>query len=229
MEFILLYNQTKNNTRYTVSRTRMISGIEKYKPVTGVSARAYLKKTNLKTSSFAYFGGFIGQGNISVLIRDIPGDAELLGMVVEVDAADDFNLNINNVPCDYSPSQFDFVPDLDENMTAEQWDIMNCNQSILLGDDNAFEFVMPNNINTSYIAGGFVKVTYLTEQTDRNVNTGSSRYYLPGIVGFVNLYDSFYVPGTLHNLSLHLHFKNNYTSNFTIGNVTVAGIHGDEN
>jgi hypothetical protein len=50
---------------------------------------------------------------------------------------------------------------------------------------------------------------------------GTGRYWFPGIYGLLNLYDSFYVPGIFENMSIHLHYRNNYTTYLMIGNYTV--------
>jgi len=59
------------------------------------------------------------------------------------------------------------------------------------------------------------------KRQQQNINTGTKKSYLPGIIGVANLYDSFYVPGTLTNMSIYLHFESNATTYMTIGDTYV--------
>ena len=56
-----------------VSSRRLISGIEKFKPLRGATSKVFLKGIRRKNyASYLYFGGFVGQGNISGFITYPP-------------------------------------------------------------------------------------------------------------------------------------------------------------
>lgn len=213
----------------TINTRRMISGIEKGKPIYGSTSDAYLKAVRDKPSSvYLYFGGFVGQGNITGQMFVPPVD-NITMIVMELQAGADFRLFINDIPCQESTGDFIFNPSPPAlgNMTADFWDISHCNTSVKkTGGLNNFSFVF-SDINRAYIGGGYVKVSYRTDkfqELDYGVNV--SRNYFPGIFGIVNLFDSFYIPGELRNLSMRLHYladhtNTNYTFYVTIGNKTV--------
>ncbi len=83
----------KYTSKDSISYTRMISGIDQGKPLTGSSGSSYLKKINNKrTSSYAYFGGFVGQGNLTLRL-ELPSD--FLGIVyVSVDSAGAWRIHL---------------------------------------------------------------------------------------------------------------------------------------
>ena len=200
---------------------RMITGIMKGAPVTGATSSAYLRKIDDKrTSSFAYFGGFVGEGNISVFLKDIPDDvssADITRMTLELDAGGDFTLEINGDTCDsFNPTT--------TNMTPDVWDITYCNASIASGT-NLISLIFNDDLNKSYVAGGYLRVDYKTNELQANLSIGNRRYNFPGIDGVANLYDSFYIPGTLTNMSIYLHFEvvgtGNTTTYLTIGDTYV--------
>ena len=49
-----------------------------------------------------------------------------------------------------------------------------------------------------YIAGGYVKVVYNESQ----LLISENKKKFPGIFGAINIYDSFFIPGTLNNLEI---------------------------
>jgi hypothetical protein len=216
----IVYNKTKLNNKELVTHKSMITGIEKSRPIKGTSVRIILSQiANTLTTRYAFLGGFVGQGNISTYVLDIPSDANITEMFLEVDAGNNFSLDINNIFCDsFSISLI--------NMSSDAWDISYCNSSINLGMDNNFTFRFDGNINTSFIGGGFIKISYLTKNAYLK-NTSSHIYNFPGIDGIVNLFDGFVVPGTLNNMEIFLHYLANHsnisnnTFYLTIGNQTV--------
>lgn len=204
----------------TVS-TRIESGHAPGKPASGFIARAFL--TNIKgkkDSSYAYFGGYVGNGNITRNIT-LYGLNEVLNITMVLDAGSDFNLYINgNYSGSFSPSP--------GNLTADEWVINPLYYSYLNDGYNTITFNFTGN--ESYIGGGYFKVTYSSSQMFPTKTEGIDYYYFPGINGIINLYSSFYVPGSLNTLEVYLHYKSDYETFFSIGNATVyeANTTGEE-
>ena len=207
-----IYLKNKSGKGSLVTSRSMISGIAKDKPRFGFSSRAFLKSIASKTtSSYIYFGGFEGQGNITKYAYDIPSDANITSIFMELNAGDNFSLYINDIKCG---GTFNSTAG---NMTADYWDISYCNESISAGIPNKFFLEFAHGINTAYIGGGYIKIRYKTTQWLNDVETNSTKYWFPGINGIINLYSSFYAPGTINSMGIHLHFYANDTSYLTIG------------
>jgi hypothetical protein len=199
----------------TVSR-RLVSGYAKSRPHVGFAAKAYLTNIQSKESSrYFFFGGFVGQGNITAVIRDVPSDANISQVYMEMNIGNDFDLYINQNLC----GRFNKTGG---NFSVENWTITNpaCLSYVVRGLTNNLTLnYTPSNITSKYVGGGYIRVVYNTSEFGDYL-TGTERYYFPGIEGIVNLYDSFYVPGTLRNLSAYIHIMNNYTTVLNIGNKT---------
>ncbi|MBW3001325.1 VWA domain-containing protein, partial [Candidatus Woesearchaeota archaeon] len=217
IESDVLYQKNWSESNTLVTGGRMITGIMQGAPLTGSTSSAYLRKIDDKRdSSFAYFGGFFGQGNVSIFVDGLPSDVdnETITMVeMEVDAGGQFALYINGDKCG------DFTPTV-ANMTPNYWNITSCKNSIQPGR-NDFDVIFDANINQSYIAGGFIKISYKTSQQQQNISTGTKKYHFPGVVGVANLYDAFYIPGTLTNMTIYLHYDTDAKSYLTIGDTIV--------
>ncbi|MGV8172275.1 MAG: vWA domain-containing protein, partial [Candidatus Woesearchaeota archaeon] len=210
---LLLRNVTgKTNS---VSFNRMISGIEQGRPITGSSGTSYLKKIrNKKTSSYAYFGGFVGQGNITVTLT-LPSDfssSRMINSKVKIDTPGVFELYINNVQCG---SSYTGIPG-----QVSLWDISGCNDSFI-AEKNNLSMIFISTLNTSYISGGFVKTTYATDTLMENITPGYFRYVFPNIEGFINLYDAIAVQGIITNWTLNLTYDSLYSTFFNMGNETI--------
>lgn len=224
-----IYNVSKQDFVASVNTRRMISGIEKGKPISGSTSDAFLKSIRDKPSSvYLYFGGFVGQGNLTGTLF-VPAVENITAIVMELAVDKNFTLAINGITCDEPGGKPSFAPSLPtpQNMTADVWDISHCNGSIpSTGGFSNFTFSF-GSVNGAYIGGGFIKVSYRTDQfQELDYGTNTSRSYLPGINGIVNLFDSFYVPGILNNLTMRLHYLANHTTTnntfyVTIGNTTV--------
>ncbi|RJQ16826.1 hypothetical protein C4573_02055 [Candidatus Woesearchaeota archaeon] len=220
-----IFYKPKTDFKEKINSRRMISGIELGKPIVGSSSDAFLKRIRDKPSSvYLYFGGFVGQGNITGNLF-IPPISQVTKLALELDVESSFQLKINGDVCNNATGGTYFVP-VTANMTSDYWDITaDCNSSLISGNNN-FTFLF-DNVNTGYIGGGYVKVSYQTDEfQELDYGENKSRYYFPGILGIVNLYDSFYVPGEVQNISIYLHYLANHTlSNntfyLTIGNTTV--------
>ena len=200
--------------------TRIESGYEPGKPSYGYIARAFLSKIRGKRdSSFVYFGGYVGEGNITRILTLSPFDS-IKEAYMELNAGSNFTLYING---NYSGFYVNGSAG-GGYMRADKWIV--CNETY--HPEYCSNFTEGNNTltfnftgNNSFIGGGYFRVTYNTTQLAPVTEANSTKYWFPGIHGLINLYSSFYVPGNLTGMHVHLHFKNNYTTFLTIGNVTV--------
>jgi len=216
----VIYSKPLARNEELVTYKNMITGIEKSRPIKGTAVRIYLDQiSSTLTKRYVYLGGFVGQGNISTFFDDIPIDANITEIYLELDSGDNFTLLINDIFCNiFNPTT--------SNMSSDAWDITYCNGSIINGGQNNFTFLFSGQINRSFIGGGFIKLSYYTKNTYQK-NTSSHRYNFPGIYGIVNLYDGFDIPGTLNHMEIYLHYMANHsnisnnTFYVTIGNETV--------
>ncbi len=224
-EDLLEHNSSRTNTSNrldSISSNRMIAGIKQGAPVTGSSGTSSLKKIrNKKTSSYYYFGGFVGQGNVSVNI-DLPSDfnsSRLEGAIIKVDTPGEFRININTISCGGSYTG--------NASTVSLWDIIACNNSFNAGT-NTISMQFSSPLNASYISGGFIKLTYTTDTLLENFTRGYYRYYFSDITGFVNFYDTIAVQGNIENWTLNVTFFNPYQTFFTFGNETLFVTQGND-
>jgi hypothetical protein len=216
-DYDTIYNTSSMEDFETVTASRrMISGIEKGSPLSGFTSAAYLRKiSGKKTNSYAYFGGFVGQGDINVMLA-LPSDfngSKMLDAVIKVETSGTFELYINAQQCGSSYSG-----------NANQislWNIAGCNSSFNSGD-NDIEMHFTSPLNQSYISGGFIKLTYMTDTLLEASTSGYKRYYFPSIDGFINLYDSFAVQGILNNWTINVTFNSLYDVFLTIGDDTIT-------
>jgi hypothetical protein len=211
---IFFQGSSSENSDSGVSK-RMIAGISKGFPITGTSASAYLEKIHdKKTSSYSYFGGFIGQGNISVKMS-LPTDfnsSRLIDAVIKIETPGSFKLYINGIQC-----QNTYTGNTNQ---VSLWTIAPCNSSFNPGM-NTFELQYTSALNTSYVSGGFIKLTYTTDTLMENSTQGYYRYYFPNIHGFINVYDTVSVQGNINNWTLNTTFYNPYQTFFNFGNETI--------
>lgn len=219
-----LYNTSNLDSQsriVTVSR-RLVSGYMKSKPHVGYTARAFLSNIlGRQSSSYLFFGGFVGQGNITGVINDVPSDANVTLLYMEMNIGTNFTLYINNKYCG------DFNKSIG-NFSVDAWNVTypRCLGNISRGGSNNFSFNFTGfNFSSQYIGGGYLRVVYDTAKYG-DLMTSTQRYYFPGIDGVANLYDSFYVPGTLKNITGYLHLFNNYTTTLTIANKTIYNASG---
>jgi hypothetical protein len=219
-----IYTRNLTLTRSLISSRKLISGIAKDKPIEGFTSRAFLNSIKEKKyTSYAYLGGFVGQGNITVFIDNIPSGVTILDMGIELDSGGQFNLFINEVQC-----QAAYIPG-SGTMTADYWNITSCAGSIIPGAQNNFSINFVDDVGSSYIGGGSIKVTYLTDEFQLADNDNITIQYFPEIKGIINLFSSFYVPGILEKMNINLHYfaqTSNITNTLylTIGNKTILRI-----
>lgn len=214
-----------------VSSQKMISGIEKDKAILGYSSKVYLTSIkDRRTSSFAYFGGFEGEGNITKRLL-LPDTFNITSVYLEVDAGTDFKLYVNGNIC----GEFPLGSGNGSYMIPDRWDInlSECNKSFFAAGVNNisvnFEEINENftAAGPKYIGGGYFRVTYISDNTTNlevSYDDGGNalkRYYFPGIDGFINLYSSFYVPGNLSEMILNISYFSNYTTYIAFGNTTI--------
>ncbi len=223
----IIYETNGTSKTIVIPMKRIVTGIAKDKVTRGIIARAYLTSIKGKaTSRYMYYGGFVGQGNITKFLDNIPADANITQIYLEVDVGKNFTFFINDVQCGglYISSGI--------KMSADGYDLSSCNDSIILEENvkNNFTIKFPIDSidNRSFIGGGFLRVSYLTNELldieDDNITT----YWFPQIEGVVNLYTAVAVPGTIVGMDAYLHYNaSNKTSHFLFGNSVVHEHAGD--
>ena len=102
-----------------ISSQKMISGIEKDKAIFGYSSKVYLSSIkDRETSSFAYFGGFEGEGNLIKRLL-LPDSFNITSAYLEVEAGTDFKIYVNDNLC----SEFPLGSGNGSYMIPDRWDI----------------------------------------------------------------------------------------------------------
>ncbi len=216
-----LYASNISSQSTVYSYRRLISGIKKdAETLQGSSSSAYIRKIqSLERSSYSYFGGFIGQGNITTHL-ELPIDllsSDVKSVYLELSTPSDFVLYINGIPCNGQ------LNSSNTNMAPDAWNLTSCSNDFVSEKNNVSIYFL-GLLNESYVAGGFLRVNY---ESDYFVPIAvENKKEFPEVNGVINLYDSFYVPGLLNNLSINLnYFLNQSLFNasvyFSIGNVTV--------
>ncbi|NCN99133.1 hypothetical protein COU62_00565 [Candidatus Pacearchaeota archaeon CG10_big_fil_rev_8_21_14_0_10_35_219] len=190
-----------NDATYIDTARQIISGVQAGGNVTGYSARAFL--TSSLRDKYYYFGGYVGDGNIS---RIVEYNGSITSAKIEGVISDTFTVKVNGVEQPNSPWQGAI-----DKFTPKTYQL---DTSTFTSGENTIEIIGTN----LFIAGGFVKVTY-----DAEIEYATPiRYNFPGIEGLINLYDGFYVPNTLEEISVKLHMNSSQINTImTIGNVTV--------
>jgi hypothetical protein len=197
---------SKNKSSYENSQavetdTQIISGIRAGGNLTGFASRAYLSRGS--ATSYTYFGGYVGDGNISV---NLVNDGQIKELLLEIAINKEFDVYINNnFSGHYDKSSSEFIPA-----------VYNLNSYVnrLKNGTNSVELV-GNNL---YIAGGYLKATY----NNSVIYSKPEKYRFPGIKGVINLYDGAYIPENLTGMDIYLHYSaNNKTVLFALGNKTL--------
>ena len=202
-----------NETDFLARLSTIVSGYEKTKPVNGYLAKVYPTKVSKTFSHFSYFGGYVGDGNITKVIR-LPVDANVTNVYMEMNVGGNFTLYVNgNFSGNYVKRK--------GNFSADNWTVCSSETnpsycSYFMPGENRVEMNFTGG--ESYIGGGYLKITYETSELSEDEysysgNVTNRKYFFPGINGIINLYSSFYVPGTLQNISVRLHYKNNLSLN----------------
>jgi hypothetical protein len=182
----------------TVSTSRqIISGIHNGTAAKGFYSRAYLFAEN--RVDYFYFGGYVGDGNITVRL-----DGKVIGAKIEGVFSRNFDFYINE---QYTSHH---IPNADIPYTFD----LSQNLSYFVDGANNISFKSSENM---YIAGGYLKVVYNETQAPASFN----KKYFPGIDGLINIYDSFYVPGQLDSMKVFLHYNSSFDIFMTIGDTEI--------
>ncbi len=208
------------NAKTITSASRIISGYKENVPFKGYTARSTIKEISKETSKYLYFGGFIGQGNITKTFT-MPSNIDTIKKIyLEMDAGDNFTIYINNnYSGNYSrnASQTSLRANLKYNITNPTY------LSYIQPNENNISIVfLSDELSQKYIGGGFIKISYNTTQL--NTAESQKKYYFPGIDGMFNIYSSFFVPGQLNNMTVFLHYDTNNTNGtvyLKIANATI--------
>src|SRR3989344_2010813 len=211
-----IYSRNLPVKRSLVSSRKIISGIAKAKPKEGFTARVLLSGIKSKrTNAYVYFGGYEGDGNLTKKLI-LPNDViSFNSSYLEVDAGGNFNLYINNI---FSGS-YAKGSGSGGNMLADKWNLSNAYLPNFRVGENIININFTSG--SSYIAGGFLRVNYITSSYNDTQTSGYGKYWFPGIDGIINLYSSIYVPGALSNMLVFLNYSSNYTTYLRLGNVAI--------
>ncbi|MEM0473380.1 MAG: VWA domain-containing protein [Candidatus Aenigmatarchaeota archaeon] len=210
----LIYSSCDLTDKPSAVSSRIETGYEMGKPSQGYIARAFVTSIKNKTTyDYAFFGGYEGDGNITKKL-DLPEDSKVSSVYIEGVFGNNFTFYINgNFSGIYNTTTNGLIPN--------RWFV--CNQTLnknycdYVHTSNTFTLNFTGNKN-NYVGGGYIRIDYNTSQMFSNKTT---KIYLPGIDGIINLYSSFDVPGNLTDLEVYLHYKSNYTVFVTVGNKTV--------
>ncbi len=199
------------NATYVDVARQLISGISgnsSNTSVTGVSARSFLSSNELQ--KYTYFGGYVGDGNLSARIEY---DGNITSATLEIALSDDAEILIN----DNSLGIYNASPD---EFTPVSYDLPI--DDFVGGAVNTIEFKGDN----LHIAGGFLRVDYDADV----VYELPKRYYFPGVQGLINVYDGIYIPDAIEELTISLHINSTEFDAFlNIGDTTVfSGKTNDE-
>lgn len=224
------YNYSDSSSvlaRRVISNKRMISGIEMEKPIEGITSRSILRSTENKTiSKYFYFGGFVGQGNItsSLYLGDFKSIKKIL---FEGDISNEFQFMINGNLCEISSVPGGLYKIEIENNTITGYDFSECNNSLNKNSFNNFTFIFDlEDINSSFIGGGYLNVDYIVDSSVKEYNSGENNSeelitYFPGISGIINIFSGFFVPENFNSIEIYLDLLNYQDIFLNIGNITV--------
>ncbi|MBD3260278.1 MAG: VWA domain-containing protein [Candidatus Altiarchaeales archaeon] len=193
---------------------RLLVGYGLNEPTRGWVARAYLTSSKSKTTEdYVYFGGYVGQGNITVNTPQLPSDAQINEVCVQLNAGSGFRMYVDgSVAGDYATAGDPGNMSLNvDECVVDPWNYFD-------EGPNEVKLVFDNqNISSQYIGGGFLKIRYNTSQMDTKPNKAVGRYEFPEVEGIINLYDGFYVPGTLRELEIFLDYQSNFSTFLNVG------------
>jgi hypothetical protein len=178
---------------------QIISGIQQGDSVKGFSSRAFLSSSN--KINYYYFGGYVGDGNISMQIGKDITEAS-----IEAVFSSPFKIYINGFDAgEYTP-QFDIPYNINLNSHSDKFN----------SGENLIEFESMNSSGLS-ISGGFIR----TINNETTIFDTERKHNLAGIKGLINIYDSFYIPGNLSEMEIFLNYNSSYDIFVTIGNKTI--------
>jgi hypothetical protein len=206
---------------------RLLVGYGKGLPTRGFVSRAFMTNIRAKTNEiYSYFGGFVGQGEITQYLRDVPDDAFIQQACMEMNAGDEFDLYVNDVMAGH------FTPSggsgMDANIKGPSGCIANPRTYFQSGDNKLTLKFTGGDINKKYVGGGFLKVVYNTTLAETEEMKKTQTDWTPEIHGLINYYSSVYIPGSIDSMDLYLHFKCNATTYMTLGDVVVLNTDTNE-
>ncbi len=220
-----VYNSSEPDPeRFLAASRRFVSGVNKSAPATGCIARAMVSNIAGKNEhEYAFFGGFTGQGNVTVFLEGFPENASFKAIELEANAASDFRLYVNGFDCGLFSAGTG-------NYSVSSWEVTDsdCLDALDSSGGNYLDFNFTGDeLSEKFFGGGFVDVVYEVDELVPPVRD-TQRVYLQGIDGLPNYYSSFFVPGSLESINASLHFYNNYTSYFRVGNTTLMHDNGSD-
>jgi hypothetical protein len=186
MDDVSIYS-TGTGGDYISRLSTIVSGYELGKPVSGYFASAFISRISKSTSSYAYFGGYVGDGNITKRII-IPQDANVTEAYMELTAGNNFTLFVNgNNEGIFYPSVF--------NMTPSNWTLCDsyAHCTNFTQGENTIDIVFETPLE-NYIGGGFLKITYNTSKPDTLPfslsNESAEKFYnftgIDGVIIFIH-------------------------------------------
>lgn len=217
-----IFNNTKptNNMLYF---SRLISGVEVGRTITGYTAKASISSIKGKTfDKFIFFGGLEGQGNLSFLIN-MPSFTKVNQMSFEFYTNSNFSLYLNGVKVGEFPnSNCTEIDNVSECLINQSYNYL------IHEGKNEGEIKFSGDLNESFIGGGFFRINFDTNQLnytsinyDENTNTAEEKEYLIGVKGVINKYSSIYVPGNLTSMKIFINATTSYPFFITLGNTTI--------
>ncbi|MBN2095265.1 MAG: DUF2341 domain-containing protein [Candidatus Aenigmarchaeota archaeon] len=166
----------------------------------GYMARAYLNGIKTERSRYLYFGGFVGQGNISALL-ELPEYESVTGAELNVFSGANLSLYINSNFSGYF-SINESAPNFTANIVSSGINISNFRE----GNNTLGILFNSTDYRYSYIGGGFLRVDYTTSAFYDEKPGLVEEYRFPGIEGLINVYDGVYLQGNV--TEIHLHYYN---------------------
>ncbi len=193
--------------------SRIASGYEAEKEPEGYIARGHLTDAESRLeNSYAFFGGYVGDGNITTNITLKEKDV-IQNVTMEMDAGGNFTLFINDEESGH------YMPE-EGILRADKWNIDEEHWDNFQEGENRLQFNFTGD-NES-ISGGFIRVNYnLTDVYYTRTEPGVERYSFPGIEGIINLYDGLEIPGPVESLEGYLKYDSSADLFLNLGNVTV--------
>ncbi len=200
-----IYSTSEKTPKQLISGTRHITGIMKNKSIKGYIARSSMTEIKDYTQNKReYFGGYIGNGNITFNIR-IPMNADTIKSAdFEFDTDQDFELYINKYLAKECEKE-DFYYQVPEDKL-----------DLITKGNNTIEIKFQNK---GYIAGGFFQISYNVSDIFFKPDTETKQYF-KGIKGFINYYSGINTKD-IKGMNIKLHINSTYDTYLRIGNKTV--------
>lgn len=213
-----LYERNSTGKTLVIPMRRIITGIAKDEVTFGYTVRAFLSDiTGGDTDVIIYFGGFIGQGDLTFRV-ELPDFDSANEIYMELAPSSNFTLLINgNFSGDYARSTND-------SLTPDNWTMNTSYLAYLQGGTNYLTFNFSNQ--SEYIAGGYLRISMNSSdasfsEAPFNGTHVTRTQYLPGVTKLINHYLGFFVEGNLTKMELYLNYTSNYPVFAEVGNVTV--------